>query len=211
MGRDVGGHAHGDTAGAVHQQVGEAAGEYPRLLPALVEVGIPVHRVLFDVPQHLVGDLAETGFGVSVGGRGVAIHGAEVAVAVHQHVAHGEILRQTHQRVVHGGVAVGVIASQHVAHAGGGLLEGSVAGQVVLVHGVEDTPVHGLQAVAHVGQRPSHDDGHGVFDIGVLHLRHKGGFHDVLVGIAYLLRVVLGLFAHISISLSKDLRGIVTW
>ena len=150
VGRDVGGHAHGDTAGAVHQQIGEPAGQHTWLLAALIEVGVPVHRVLFDVAEHLVGDLAETGFGVSVGGRGVAIHGAEVAVAVHQHIAHGEILRQTHQRVVHGGVAVGVIPAQHIAHAGGGFLEGLVAGQVILVHGVQDTPVHGLQAVPHV-------------------------------------------------------------
>ena len=150
----------------------------------------------FDVAEHLVGDLAETGFGVSVGGRGVAIHGAEVAVAVHQHIAHGEILRQTHQRVVHGGVAVGVIPAQHIAHAGGGFLEGLVAGQVILVHGVQDTPVHGLQAVPHVRQRTAHDDGHGVFDIGVLHLRHQRGLYDMLVGKAYFFRVVLGLFAH---------------
>jgi hypothetical protein len=31
-----------------------------------------------------------------------------------------------------------------------------------LVHGEEDAPVHGLQAVAHIWQRPPHDDRHGV-------------------------------------------------
>ena len=39
--RDVGGHAHGDAAGAVHQQVGEPGGEGFGLLPGLVEVGVP--------------------------------------------------------------------------------------------------------------------------------------------------------------------------
>ena len=196
VGRDVGGHAHGDTAGAVHQQVGEPGREHLGLLPGLVEVGVPVHGVLLDVPEHLVGDFAETCLGVTVGGRGVAIDGTEVAVAVHQHVAHGEVLGQTDQGVVDGGVAVGVVAAQHVAHAGGGLLEGLVRGQVVLVHGVEDAPVHRLQAVPHVGQGPAHDDGLGVFNIGLLHLRNQGRDFNLLVRIADFLGIVLGLFAH---------------
>ena len=98
-------------------------------------------------------DLRHAGLGVTVGGRGVAVHGAEVAVAVDQHVAHGEVLRQTHQRVVHRRVAVGMIPAQHVADAGGGLFERLVRGQAVLVHGVEDAAVDGLQAVAHIRQR----------------------------------------------------------
>ena len=57
VGRDVGGHAHGDAAGPVHQQVREAGGEHSRLLPALVKVGVPVHGLLVDIPQHLVGNL----------------------------------------------------------------------------------------------------------------------------------------------------------
>ena len=128
VGRDVGGHAHGDAAGAVDQQVGEPSGKDPGLFPALVEVGVPVHSILFDVPEHFVGDLAQTGFGVTVGCRGVAIHGTEVAVAIHQHIAHGEVLCQTYQRVIHGGVAVGVIPAQHVAHAGSRLLKRLVRG-----------------------------------------------------------------------------------
>ena len=128
VGRDVGGHAHGDATGAVDQQVGESGGKDPGLLPALVEVGVPVHSILFDVPEHFVGDLAQTGLGVTVGCRGVAIHGAEVAVAVHQHVAHGEILGQADQGVVNRGVAVGMVPAQHVAHAGSRLLKRLVRG-----------------------------------------------------------------------------------
>ena len=56
--------------------------------------------------------------------------------------------------------------------------------------------MHGLQAVPHVRQRTAHDDGHGVLDIGVLHLRHQRGLYDMLVGKTYFFRVVLGLFAH---------------
>src|SRR5699024_6329705 len=52
VGRDVGGHAHGDAGRAVDQQVGEARGEHPGLFQGLVEVGVPVHGVLVDVSQH---------------------------------------------------------------------------------------------------------------------------------------------------------------
>ena len=57
-------------AGAVDQQVGEPGGEAPGLLAALVKVGVPVHGLLVDVPQHLVGDFGQPGLGVTVGGGG---------------------------------------------------------------------------------------------------------------------------------------------
>ena len=196
VGRDVGGHTHGDAAGAVHQQVGEPGGQSLGLLPALIKVGVPVHRVLLDVPEHLVGELGHARLGVTVGGRGIAVDGAEVAVTVHQHIPHGEILGQADQSVVDRTVTVGVIPAQHIAHAGGRFLEGLVAGEIVLIHGVEDTPVDGLQAVPHIGQGPAHDNRHGVFNVGVLHFRHQGRSNDFLVRVADLLGVVLGFLTH---------------
>ena len=62
-------------------------------------------------------------------------------------------------------------------------------GQVILIHGVEDTPVNGLQAVPHIGQGPAHDDGHGIFDVALLHLGNEGGVVDDLVRITKFLRV----------------------
>ena len=126
VGRDIGGHAHGDAGGAVDQQIGEAAGQHTGFLAALVKVGVPVHGVLLNVPQHLVGELGQPGLGVTVGGGGIAIYGAEVAVAVHQHIPHGEVLGQTDQGVIDGLVAVGVVAAQHVTYAGSRLFEGLI-------------------------------------------------------------------------------------
>ena len=57
-------------------------------------------------------------------------------MAVDEHIAHGEVLGQTDQGIVHRLVAVGVVVAQHIAHGGGALSEGLVVGQVVLVHGV---------------------------------------------------------------------------
>ena len=127
----------------------------------------------------------------------VAVYGTEVAVAVHQHIAHGEILSQADQGVIDAGVAVGVIPAQHVAHGGGALAEGVVIGQIVLVHSVEDAAVDRLQTVPDVGKGPAHNDAHGVFNIGFFHLRNQRGFHNLLVRVTDFLGVVLGFFSHL--------------
>ena len=144
VGRDVGRHADGDAGRAVDQQIRELRGQNARFLPRLVEVGIPVHGLLLDIAQHLVCDPGKPRLGVTVGGRGIAVDGAEVAVAVDEHFAHGKALGQADHRVVNGGVAVGVVTAQHVADAGGGLLKGLVGGQTVLIERIENAPVHGL-------------------------------------------------------------------
>ena len=146
------------------------AGKHSGLFQTVVIVGSHVHGILVDILEHLHRQLCHTGLGVTVGGRGVAVDGAEVAVAVHQHVALGEILGQAHQGVVHRGVTVGVVPAQHSANGVGALAVGLLRPQGVLVHGVEDAPVHRLQAVPHVGQGPLYNDRHGVVQEGLLHL-----------------------------------------
>ena len=87
VGRDVGGHADCDALAAVDQQVREAAGQNAGFLLRLIEVGVPVDGILVDIGQHLDGHPAHAGLGVTVSSRGVAIHGTEVALAVHQRIA----------------------------------------------------------------------------------------------------------------------------
>ena len=118
-------------------------------------------------------------------------------MAVHQGVAHGEVLGQTDQGVVHALIAVGVVPAQHIAHAGGGLFKGLVRGEAVLVHGVEDPAVDRLETVPHIRQGTALDDAHGVFNVGFLHLRDQEGCDDLLVRKTDLLRIILGFFRHI--------------
>ena len=80
------------------------------------------------------------------------------------------VLRHAHQRVVHRGVAVRVVLADDVADHARGFLVGLVPVVTELAHGVQDAAVHGLQAVAHVGQRAAHDDAHGVVEIRLAHL-----------------------------------------
>ena len=181
MRRDVCGHADGDATGTVHQEVREPAGQHARLGRRLVEVGHEVDGLLFDVPQHLHRDLRQPGLGVPHRGGAVAIHRAKVAVALHQHRAGGEVLRQAHHRVVDRGIAVGVVFTEHVADDTHRFAEGLVRRNAQLVHRVEDAPVHRLQAVAHVGQRPVDNRRHGVGDEALLHLLFQVDRYDLAV------------------------------
>ena len=170
--RDVGRHTDSDALAAVDQQVGEAAGQDVGFLFGFVKVGVPVDGVLLDVGQHFARHLGHTRLGITVGSRGVAVNGAEVALTVHQRVPQAEILCQTHHGVVHGGVAVRVVRTQHGTDGIGGFAIGVLRVVAALVHGVQNTAMNGLQAVAHVRQRARHDDGHRVIQ--------KRGFDFVL-------------------------------
>jgi hypothetical protein len=152
VGRDVRRHADRDAGRAVHQQVRQRGGEDRRLGRRLLVVGGEVDRVLLDVLQELLGGGVQPALGVAVGGRRVAVDGAEVALRVDEGVAHDPGLGQAHQGVVHGRVAVGMVVLQHLADHAGALVEGPVVEQALPEHRVEDPPLDRLQAVAGVGR-----------------------------------------------------------
>ncbi len=165
VGRDIGCHADRDAAGAVDEEVGELRRQHRRLEQAVVVVGLEVDRILVEVVEQVLRHFGEAAFGVARGRRRVAVDGAEVTLPVDQRQAHGEVLRQAHERVVDRHVAVRV----EVAH---GVADDLRRLHVLLVpvyaeplHGVEDAPVHWLQAVAHVGQRARDDDAHRVLEV----------------------------------------------
>ena len=159
---DVRGHADGDTRRAVHEQVREMGGESRRFFQTVVIVRDEIDGFLVDILKHFDGQTAHAALGVTIGSRRVAVDRAEVSVAVDEHIAHGEILRETHESVIDGRVAVRMVTPEHAAHGIRALAVGLAGREVVLVHGIEDSSVHRLEPVAHVGQRALHDDRHGV-------------------------------------------------
>ena len=191
--RDVGGHADRDAACPVHQQVGEAGRQHHRLFLVAVVVRLEIDRVLVDILEQLHRRPAETAFGVAHGRRRIAVDRAEIALPVDQRQAHGEILRHAHQRVVDRLVAVRVIFAHHVADHARRFHVFLVGRMPVLVHGIEDAPMHGLETVARVRQRPRHDHAHGVIEVAALHLLGDGdGANIGRAGVFRLLVVVVG-------------------
>ncbi len=154
---NVGRHADGDAGRAVGQEIGERRRQHRRLHLAPVVVGAEVDRLLFQALQEVGGGRRDARFRVALGRRVIAVDVAEVALPVDQRVAHGKVLGQAGKRVIDRLVAVRVIVAHGVADDLGALQKAAVRRQPQLVHGVEDAPVHGLQAIAHVGQRAVHD------------------------------------------------------
>ena len=170
VGGNVGGHPDRDACGAVHQQVREPRRQHNRLGVTVVVVGFEVDGVLLDVADHLDGQRRHLALGVAHGGGLVVALGTEVALPCDEGMPHRPRLRQAHQGVVDGAVAVGVVEAHHVADHAGTLVPAPVGSVSAVPHRVQDAAVHGLEAVAHVREGAPHDHGHGVVEVGLLDL-----------------------------------------
>ena len=185
----IGGHAHGDAARAIDQQIGEARRHDDRLVLLAVIVGLEVDGVEIDVLSQGDGRTRQARFGVAHGRRRIAVHGAEIALPVDERQAHGEGLRHAHQRVIDRGVAMGMVFAHDVADDARALHIGLVGRVAVLGHREEDAPMHGLEPVAHIGKRTADDHAHGVIEIAALHLVGDGDGANI--GARRLLNVVV--------------------
>ena len=163
--RDGGGHAHGDAGGAVGQQVGEAGRQDHRLFVLAVVGGAEIDRVLVDAVEQQLGGLGQAALGVAHGRGVIAVDVAEVALAVDQRIALGEVLGQADQGVIDRDVAVRVVLADHVADHPGRLLGRGLRIEPQQAHGVEQSPVHRLEAVAHVRQGALGDGRQGIGEI----------------------------------------------
>ena len=168
--RDVRRHADRDPRRAVDEQVRQPRRQDRRLLLLAVVVRDEVDGLAVDVGEELGGDPVEPALGVAHRRRVVAVDRAEVALAVDQRIAHREVLRHPHQRVVDRGVAVRVVLAHHVADHARALHVRPVPDDVRFLHRVEHAAVHRLQAVAHVGERAADDHAHRVIEVRAPHL-----------------------------------------
>ena len=110
--------------------------------------------------------------------RGVAVDRSEVALTVHQRVAHDPVLGQAHQRRIDDLLAVGVVVARGVAGDLGALPVRPPRREVQVVHRDQDPALRGLEAVAHVREGPRDDDRHRVIDVAGLHLVFDIGVDD---------------------------------
>ena len=170
VGGDVGGHADGDPGRAVDQQVREPGRQDDRLVLLAVVVRLEVDGVLADVADHLHGQLRHPALGVPHGRGLVVARRPEVALTRDQRIAHHPRLRQAHQGVVDGAVTVRVVLTHHLADDARALVPAAVRPVAAVEHPVQDPPVHRLQPVPRIRQRPPHDHAHRVVQVGLLDL-----------------------------------------
>ena len=163
--RDARRHTDGNAVRAVQQQVWKARRQYRGFLFAVVEVRLEGDRILSDVFEHVTCNPVEPALRVSHSRGWVAIDAAEVALAVHQRVAQGEILSHPDHGLVNRRVAVGVVFPHHFTDRTRRFRVLLVVRVTAFEHPVEHTSVHGLEPVTGVGEGPTDDHRHGVVDV----------------------------------------------
>ena len=145
---DICSHAYCYTDRSVDEQVREARGEDRRFAAGIIEVGVPLYDVLFDVAHHLAGKTGKSRLGITVSGRTVSVDITEVAVTLYKCIAVRERLSHTDERTINSGVSVGMVSTEHVTDGSSGLTEGFIVCEVIFIHSVEDTSLTGLHTVA---------------------------------------------------------------
>ena len=191
--RDVGRHADRDADRAVDEEVGESRRQNPRFLSAAVVVVLHIDGVFVDVADHLHGERRHLGLGVPVGGGAIVAGGSEVALPESERVAQRPRLDESNEGVVDRAVAVRVELPHHVADDAGALREGTVGTVAPVVHRVDHAAVHGLEPVAHVGQRAPDDHAHRVVEVAALHLELEVDLLDLVVALG----IELGHVCHV--------------
>ena len=176
---NVGGHSDRDSAGAIDQEVREAGREDLRLALRRIVVGLEVDRVLVDVRQQEVGDLAKPRFRVAHGRGRVGVHRPEIALTVDQRNAQRPRLHHAGEGVVDRAVAVRVIFTHDVTDDAARLAVGPAGDITRFLAGVEDPAVNRLEAVANVRKRTADDHAHRVIEVAGLHLVDDGDGVDV--------------------------------
>ena len=144
-------HADGNAGSSVSQQVWKRRGQYNRLTFFAV-VGIPeIDGILVDAIEQCFSNFREARFRVTHRRGVIAVDVSEIPLSVYQRIPRRERLSEADQRVVDRLVAVRMILADDVADNPGALLEALVWIQPKLLHGIQQAPVNGFQAVANVG------------------------------------------------------------
>ncbi len=152
------------------RRLGKRAGQDRWLVLRLVVVRVEVDRCPCRCPRAATSRASPGAIRCSASPRRIAVDRAEIALAVDQHQPHGEVLCHADEGVVDRLVAVRVILTHHVADDARRLHVLAVRQVAVLVHGVQDAAMHGLEAVARIRQSPADDHAHRVGQVGLAHL-----------------------------------------
>ena len=96
------------------------------------------------------------------------------------------MLCEADESIVNRAVAVWVVVLQNFPNHAGTFVEGTVMEKAFAQHGVENTPLHGLEPVAGVGQGAANDNRHRIVDVSRLHdLGDVGNFRVCMLGIVW--------------------------
>ena len=187
MGRDVGGHTHGDSGSSVNEQIRDGSRHDNRLGTIFIVRRLVVDGIFFKIRHHRRAHVSEAGLGITHGGGSIPFDRAEVTLTVDQGFTHRPWLGHIHEGGINGTIAVRMIFTHRLTHDTGTLEVSLGRGQgKVMMHRIEQSSLRWLQAITRIGQGPGNDDGHRIVQKG---LRHLVGNVDRLNVIAWRDRV----------------------
>ena len=148
--RDIGGHTHGDTCGAINKQSGYTGRQNQWFVLLPVVVRSKIYSFLVQVSQQFMCQLRHTDFCVTHGRRGITIDRTKVTLSIHQHVAHRERLCHANDGVIDGRITMRMVLTNDITHYAGRFFVSLIPVITQHTHRVEYASVHGFQAVADV-------------------------------------------------------------
>ncbi len=168
--RNIGGHADRDAGRPVDEQIRVGRREHRGFLGRLVIVRDEVDRLLVEVGHQVVRQRLQLRLGITHRRRRVAVDRPKVPLTVDQGIPHVETLRHPNERVVDGGISVGVEIPHDLADDLGALAICAIGGQPHQAHAIDDPAMGRFETVPHIGQRTPDDDAHGIVHVGAPHL-----------------------------------------
>ena len=162
MRRDIGGHADGNSRRTVAEQIGYHGRHDDRFFLFAVIGFAKIDGIVVETFHQSHGKFSQAGFGITHGGRTVAVDITEVSLAVNQRITYGKILSQAHHGTVNRTVAVRMIFTDDIADDTGAFLKTGLRIQMQLAHGKKQTAVNRFQSVADIRQRAVDNGRHGI-------------------------------------------------
>jgi len=123
-----------------------------------------------ELDNKIFGNVSQPTLGIPHGCRRIAIYRPKISLPVHQRIAQRERLRHTYEGVVKSGIPMGMKPTHALADHLGAFHLLAIVQQAHVIHVVQETTVHWLQAIADVGQRPADDHRHRIVEIRSPHL-----------------------------------------
>jgi hypothetical protein len=151
VGRAVGRHADRDTRCPIDQQVRKCCWEDGRLDILAVVIRLEVDGVLVKTVGHGCCGRCHSALGVAHG-SGAVVQRAEIAMTIDQRQPHGPRLSHPDQRVIDGGIAMGMVLTHDLTDYPSAFDMRTVWADAHLIHGVQDPALYRLQPVSGVGK-----------------------------------------------------------
>ena len=119
-----------------------------------------VNRALVKLLEQQSCEGRQARLGVAHRRRIIPVTRTKITLSIDQGVTQRKSLCHANQRIVGGLVAMGVILTQHITHDSGRFDGLRTRLQAHRLHRVKDAPLHGLLAIAHIGQRTPANNRH---------------------------------------------------